>query len=159
MVTRAAETKDMGYDVRLFEPIWNVARAEILIAQGDLPRAEGYLRDSVARLEPAYGSIPEYFLAAERLADVLSKTGREGEARTVLERANSKRGRAFGRSLLFWVVCARQLERQLKGQGDHRAAAAIGLDLSKVLAAADGPPAGVFAASSEPTPDPLLTVR
>jgi tetratricopeptide (TPR) repeat protein len=127
----------VGYDPALHQAVWDVARAELLVARDRTAAAEPLLVAALAKLEPAYGSHLEYFLAADQLAGILSTSGRVTEARTVLERAVARRRRAFAAGLSFWRLCAVRLERLLRQEGDERAARLVRDDLDRILMAAD----------------------
>jgi tetratricopeptide (TPR) repeat protein len=127
----------VGYDPSLHQAVWDVARAEVLIARGRTAAAEKLLVAALAKLEPAYGSHLEYFLAADQLGALLSMSGRGAEARTVLERAVARRRRAFAAGLSFWRLCAVRLERLLREEGDERAVRSLRDDLDRILTAAD----------------------
>ena len=136
LIRRQPEANGVSYHPELQDALWDVARAEVLIGRQRAADAEPLLTASMARLERAYGSHVEYFLAAEQLAAIAAASGRSAEARTVLERAVARRGRVFAAGLSFWTLCARRLEQLCREAGNERATM-LRYDLERILAAAD----------------------
>ena len=105
--------------------LWQVVEGEVALAEGQKARATALFDSAISNLQDSM--FLEYFVAADRLAELLSETGDVARARTVLRTAVNRRANAFLQGLYFWTLCATRLAalERLAGNDDR----ALALDI------------------------------
>ncbi len=111
-------------------------------AQGELALAKGDLATAVPLLQDACGLLvetgtPEYFLAAESLANALQDLGRPSSAISVLVQASLQKRRAYILSGFLWLRIRFQLAQMYRLTGQPEKALPIETELRKLLKYAD----------------------
>jgi hypothetical protein len=127
-----------NFDTRYAPANWQVAEAELLLAEGHEAKALTMFAQAIPRFGLSSPTITEPFLAADSYATILIKRGSLEGARRVLRHAvHDQRATAFPHGVYFWTRCATRLSALEHHLGNPDQAQALANQLAWLLVDAD----------------------